>query len=245
MPLWIIDNFQEAAADLLICENSPLSLSREMRAGMSSPAGWPNLSASTVITFSALFFPVLPGISECQTPFSLPTNENKLAGSFRHFCFCLAYATLFYRVKKSAWEDQLTNQKAIVNHQPIGQIVKRKSNANHAWALKVHIYLIVIQILPFIDWTCCPERSAGLLDWGADMTLTVCNSISVEWRGSPESAFSHFVYGDTEMGLKCSYGTLKMQYLRKSLQWVWPLFCNENDNNYLFYRLKSMILLVV
>ena len=48
-------------------------------------------------------------------------NEKKLGRSFHHFGYCLAYVMHFRRAKKSAFEDQLTNQKAIVNHQPVRQ----------------------------------------------------------------------------------------------------------------------------
>ena len=83
----------------------------------------------------------------------------------------------------------------------------------------LHVYL-VIQILPFIDWTCSAvharEECGSSHSWVDKFT----SRSSVEWHGSHQWAITwwiswywHFAYGDAAMWLKCIQHPPKMQYL--------------------------------
>ena len=68
----------------------------------------------------------------------------------------------------------------------------------------------VVQIPPFIDWTCSAEEECGA-------TAEITRSLQIDLVLSDEAATSHFAYGDAAMRPKCVRYP-KMQYLRKSLQ---------------------------
>ena len=80
------------------------------------------------------------------------------------------------------------------------KVVKRKSN--RARELKVCVYFVVIQIPPFIYWTCgAGRRGVRGHGWGDRLQPTCW--VTQQPPVSQKSVFTHFAYGDAAIWLKC------------------------------------------
>ena len=115
-------------------------------------------------------FPVLPGISKMLNTLPTPHERKETILVFSPFpllpsqCHTIFASTM---PQKNQLDGRPTNQSESNSKPSTNQtkLVKRKSNS--ARELKVRVYFIVIQILSFTDWTCCPESSVGPLGWGS------------------------------------------------------------------------------